>query len=63
MAEALKSSTTPVLALNNNDIGDQGTEATLPDWLRFCIGMVRVGTWEMPEWGIFREYGTSPTRN
>ena len=54
LAEALKSSTTRWLELENNDIGDEGAEAPLLDWLRFCGGVVRVGVWEMPEWRIFR---------
>ena len=36
VAEALKSSTTSKLDLHNNDIGDQGAEAPLPERLRFC---------------------------
>ena len=43
VAEALKSSTTQRLDLDNNDIGDEGAEAPLLDWLRFCGGVVRVG--------------------
>lgn len=54
VAEGLKSSTTQRLYLDNNDIGDEGAEAPLLDWLRFCGGVVRVGVWEMPEWRIFR---------
>ena len=54
LAEALKSSTTRNLSLQNNDIGDQGAEAPLLDWLRFCGAVVRVGAWEMREWRIFR---------
>ena len=54
VAEALKSSATETLYLHDNEIGDQGAEALLLDWLRFCGGVVRVGVWEMPEWRIFR---------
>ena len=54
VAEALKSSTTPWLDLHDNDIGDEGAEAPLLDWLRFCGGVVWVGVWEIPEWRIFR---------
>ena len=43
VAEGLKSSTTETLYLHDNEIGDQGAEALLLDWLRFCGGVVRVG--------------------